>query len=177
MENYLLCGELCSSAETQRNGFNRLSPDIVVYKGRRKGSVQFVGIHRHNKQDKKYVENGVSPYFHGYPNIGKVPSRQVQLMHSLDHSNVLQFVEWYETPQHIWVITELAVGGSLAELLKQDGYLPDTILDEFVRDIVAGLNYIHSKGILYCDLQPAKVRQLPIKTKTSVQWLDDVWFV
>lgn len=78
-------------------------------------------------------------------------------MHSLDHSNVLQFTEWYETSQHIWVITELAVGGTLADLLKQDGYIPDTHLEEFVRDIVAGLNYIHSQGILYCDLQPGKV--------------------
>lgn len=78
----------------------------------------------------------------------------------MDHNNVLQFIEWYETPQHIWVITDLAVGGSLADLLKQDGFLPDACLDDFVRDISAGLNYIHSRGVLYCDLQPAKVSEV-----------------
>ncbi len=57
MENYLLCGELSScSAEA---ALNKLSPAGLLYKGRRKGSVQFVGIYRHEKQDKQYIENGV----------------------------------------------------------------------------------------------------------------------
>ncbi len=56
MENYLLCGEL----QPQEEGVSdRPTPISLVYKGRRKGSVQFVGIGRYDKQDKKYIENGV----------------------------------------------------------------------------------------------------------------------
>lgn len=82
---------------------------------------------------------------------------QVQLMHLLDHDNVLRFLEWYETPQHIWVITELAIGGSLRDILEQDGFIPGPNIGAFVSDIVAGLDYIHSRGVIYCDLQPGKV--------------------
>ncbi len=78
-------------------------------------------------------------------------------MHSLDHENVLKFREWYETPQHIWVITELAIGGSLSHILHQDGCIPGPNIHDFVRDIAAGLAFIHSRGVLYCDLQPSKV--------------------
>lgn len=78
-------------------------------------------------------------------------------MHSLDHCNILKFHEWYETPKHIWIITELASGGSLAEILEQDGALPPDEVGGFVRDIAAALNYLHCNGILYCDLQPSKV--------------------
>lgn len=78
-------------------------------------------------------------------------------MHSLDHSNVLKFLEWYETPKHIWVITELATGGSLADILEQDGSIPPPYLNDFVSDVVKGLYYLHSRNILYCDLQPRKV--------------------
>lgn len=82
---------------------------------------------------------------------------QVRIMHSLDNKNVLKFIEWYEAPQHIWVITELTVGGSLRDMLEQDGFIPLSELPNFLKDITTGLSYIHSKGIIYCDLQPSKV--------------------
>ncbi len=78
-------------------------------------------------------------------------------MHSLDHPNVLTFLEWYETSKHIWVITELANGGTLADILDQDGSLPFPLVCDFLVDITAGLNYLHSQQIVYCDLQPCKV--------------------
>lgn len=78
-------------------------------------------------------------------------------MHSLDHTNVLKFYEWYETPKHIWVITELASGGTLYEILEQDVKIPPDKVEDFIRDIASGLNYLHSVGIVYSDLQPKKV--------------------
>lgn len=80
-------------------------------------------------------------------------------MHTLDHLNVLRFYEWYETPKHIWVITELASGGVLAEILKQDVRIAPEKVGEFVKDISSGLNYLHFNDILYCDLRPQKVSQ------------------
>ena len=82
---------------------------------------------------------------------------QVRLILSLRHSNVLQFREWYETSQHVWVVTELASGGSLALLLEQDGRVALGNVPDFLSDIAAGLNYLHTKSIIYCDLQPQKV--------------------
>ena len=78
-------------------------------------------------------------------------------MHSLDHQNILKFLEWYETPKHIWVISELASGGTLAEILEQDMVIPPDKVGGFVKDIAAGLHYLHSCEVLYCDLQPKKV--------------------
>ena len=79
------------------------------------------------------------------------------MMQGLDHAHVLMFREWYETPKHIWVITELASGGTLADILEQDGCIPFPQVVDFVRDIASGLNYVHSRQIVYCDLQPHKV--------------------
>ena len=78
-------------------------------------------------------------------------------MQGLDHAHVFMFHEWYETPKHLWVITELASGGTLADILEQDGCLPFPQVVDFVRDIVSGLSYVHSRQIVYCDLQPHKV--------------------
>ena len=52
---------------------------------------------------------------------------------------------------HDWMITELA------DILEQDSCLPFPQVVDFMRDIASGLSYVHSRQIVYCDLQPHKV--------------------
>lgn len=71
MERYLLCGELSvpssgslredegedtSSASSEQETGKR----VTVYKGRRRGTVEFCGIWKHSKVVKDFVANGVS---------------------------------------------------------------------------------------------------------------------
>ena len=72
MENYLLCGELGSTAGVFPNSRASESDSnsgscselnnggCLFYKGRKKGSVEFVGIWKHSKAKKDLVANGVS---------------------------------------------------------------------------------------------------------------------
>lgn len=73
---------------------------------------------------------------------------------------MVKFLEWYETSNHLWVVTELVQGGTLADILDQDGFIPLGELAAFLVDIAAGLNFVHSAGILYCNLQPTNVGSL-----------------
>lgn len=45
----------------------------------------------------------------------------------------------------------------MASLIKQDGYLPETSVRMFSLDILAGLKYLHSMGLLHCDLRPSNI--------------------
>ena len=47
--------------------------------------------------------------------------------------------------------------GSLDDILVQDGCLPEKVVWGFIRQVAAGLQYLHRNGILYCDLRPTKV--------------------
>jgi hypothetical protein len=66
----------------------------------------------------------------------------------LDHDNVLKSLEWYEIPKHIWVITELVTGGSLADILEQDGciIIPPPHLNGFIIVIYYYLWYYQRCG-------------------------------
>lgn len=79
------------------------------------------------------------------------------MTHDISHPNVVQFHEWYETSNHLWLVVELCTGGSLADILTQDLYLPESSIRDFGLHLVTGLHYIHSLGILFHDLQPSKV--------------------
>ncbi|XP_025099125.1 serine/threonine-protein kinase ULK4-like isoform X3 [Pomacea canaliculata] len=111
----------------------------IIYKGRRKGSISFVAIHCIDKCKRPEVTN------------------TVRMTHDISHPNVVQFHEWYETSNHLWLVVELCTGGSLADILTQDLYLPESSIRDFGLHLVTGLHYIHSLGILFHDLQPSKI--------------------
>lgn len=73
MENYLLCGEIGGAVAQSSDSESSCSVEVhddscLLYKGRRKGTVNFVGIWKHSKAKKDVVANGVSAerLCHGY---------------------------------------------------------------------------------------------------------------
>uniref|UniRef100_A0A4W5KYV5 Protein kinase domain-containing protein n=1 Tax=Hucho hucho TaxID=62062 RepID=A0A4W5KYV5_9TELE len=83
MENFILYEEI---------GTGRKS---VVYKGRRKGSINFVAIVCSDKSKRHEITN------------------HVRLTHDIKHENVVTFYEWYETRNHLWLVVELCTGEML----------------------------------------------------------------
>lgn len=127
MDNFILYDEICKSDHS------------VIYKGRRKGSINFVAIH--------CVEKILRPEI----------TNLVRLTFEINHKNIIKFFEWYETSNHLWLVVELCSAGTLESILDQDICLPESSIRNFGIDICEGLFYIHSLGILFDDLIPRKV--------------------
>ena len=127
MENFVLYDELGRGEQR------------VVYKGRRKGTVNYFAIHCVEKTKRDDLQNSV------------------RISHNLSHKHIVQFYEWYETSNHLWLVVELCSGISLEGILSQDRYLPEETVRKFGRDIVEALAYLHSHNIVYCDLSPSKI--------------------
>ena len=107
-----------------------------VFKGREKKKIEYVAIKRVDKSMMDKVVN------------------EVQVMHKMDSPHTLRFHDWYETRNNLWLILEYCTGSDLETLLKQDGHLPEQSVRTFGLDMLAGLKYMHSMGILHCDIRP-----------------------
>lgn len=107
-----------------------------VFKGREKKKIEYVAIKR--------VEKSM---------MSKIVT-EVQVMHKLESPHTLRFHDWYETRNNLWLILEYCTGADLESLLKQDGNLPEASVRMFGLDILAGLKYMHTQGMLHCDLRP-----------------------
>lgn len=111
----------------------------VVYKGRKKKSIDYVAVKSIEKNRRKKVLN------------------EVRIFHSLKNRHILKFYNWYETRNHLWIIFEYCAGGDLFQLIEQDKKLPEETIKKFGRDLAQGLYYLHSNSIIYADLKPSNV--------------------
>ncbi|XP_016151979.1 PREDICTED: serine/threonine-protein kinase ULK4 isoform X4 [Ficedula albicollis] len=127
MENFVLYEEVGRGNRT------------VVYKGRRKGTINFVAVVCSDKCKRAGVANWV------------------RLTQGLTHKNIMTFYEWYETSNYLWLVVELCTGGSLESVIAQDECLPEDVVREFGVELVTGLYHIHKHGIIYCELKPGKI--------------------
>ncbi|XP_078519656.1 serine/threonine-protein kinase ULK4 isoform X2 [Lissotriton helveticus] len=127
MENFILYEEIGRGSKS------------VVYKGRRKGTINFVAILCIDKCKRGEITNWV------------------RLTHGIKHKNIVTFHEWYETSNHLWLVVELCTGGSLEVVIAQDEHLPEEVIREFGIDLVNGLYHIHNLGIIFCELTPGKI--------------------
>ena len=127
MDNFILYDEISKTESS------------VVYKGRRKGSISFVSIHCIEKCMRPEITN------------------LVRLTYEMTHKNAVKFYEWYETSNHLWLVVELCTAGNLEHILDQDECLPESSIRLFGVDVCEGLLYIHSLGLLFCDLTPRKL--------------------
>ncbi|XP_012885695.1 PREDICTED: serine/threonine-protein kinase ULK4 [Dipodomys ordii] len=127
MENFILYEEIGRGTNT------------VVYKGRRKGTINFVAILCAEKCKRPEITNWV------------------RLTYEIKHKNIVTFHEWYETSNHLWLVVELCTGGSLETVIAQDENLPEDVVRAFGADVIAGLHYLHTLGIVFCDISPGKI--------------------
>lgn len=79
--------------------------------------------------------------------------KEVAVLRSLSHSNVLRFIGVLYRDKKLHLVTEYVPGGSLKDLIHNiDSVLPWEIRIRFAKDIACGMNYLHSKNIIHRDL-------------------------
>ncbi|XP_055621389.1 LIM domain kinase 1 isoform X2 [Toxorhynchites rutilus septentrionalis] len=79
--------------------------------------------------------------------------KEVAVLRSLSHHNVLRFIGVLYKDKKLHLVTEFIPGGSLKELVHDSGLpLPWEQRICFARDISCGMSYLHSMNIIHRDL-------------------------
>ncbi|KAI8380810.1 kinase-like domain-containing protein [Blakeslea trispora] len=95
--------------------------------------------------------------------------KEVALLKTLSHTNVVRYLGLVQDKQNINIILEYAENGSLMSTLKAFGPFPEKLVASFCIKILNGLEYLHQNQVVHCDLKAANI----LTTKTGDVKLTD----
>ena len=75
--------------------------------------------------------------------INKKIEREITIMKLIQHPNVMQLFDVYETEKELFLILEHVEGGELFDYLVKRGRLPERDALEFFLQIVMGVDFCH----------------------------------
>ncbi|KAL0578853.1 mitogen-activated protein kinase kinase kinase [Marasmius crinis-equi] len=80
-----------------------------------------------------------------------------EILKDLDHSNIVNYMGYEETPSHCNIFLEYVPGGSIGSIVRQYGKLSEDMTKFFTRQILDGLVYISTKGLVHRNLHSNNV--------------------
>ncbi|KAF6762942.1 STE/STE20/YSK protein kinase [Ephemerocybe angulata] len=86
--------------------------------------------------------------------------REVTLLTQLrDAPNVTKYFGCYMDGPRVWIVMELAQGGSVLSLMKasKDGCIEEKYVSVIIREVLIGLSYLHKVPVIHRDMKAANV--------------------
>jgi len=89
---------------------------------------------------------------------------EITVMKELDHQNLVKLIDYNEDATYIkangtevkvfYLALELVNGGELFDFIAETGKFSEDVARYYFHQIVAGLEYMHTKGISHRDIKP-----------------------
>ena len=86
------------------------------------------------------------------------PKQEIQLLRTLHNNFIINFVDAFEGPAEIILVTEYLDGGELFDRIVDEEFeLLESDCCFFVRQISSGLEYLHRNHIVHLDIKVCRI--------------------
>lgn len=79
---------------------------------------------------------------------------EMQVLKSVNHPNIIQLKEIFETDTMLYIVTEVVTGGELFDRIVEKGSYSERDAALLIKKLVLSLEYLHGKNIVHRDLKP-----------------------
>jgi mitogen-activated protein kinase kinase kinase len=79
---------------------------------------------------------------------------ELSVLQELRHCNIVEYYGFEVHNHKICIFEEYCSGGSLKQRLTVGRIRDETVIQKYTRDLLAGLSYLHSRGVVHHDIKP-----------------------
>ncbi|MGH7888980.1 MAG: serine/threonine-protein kinase, partial [Thermodesulfobacteriota bacterium] len=147
-------------------GNYRISEEIgrggmgVVYKAVHQTLEKVVAVKAFSsKSSSKMSIDGLEPVIRFY--------KEAQTQARLDHPNIISVQDFLKFGDNYFIIMEYVHGESLGKILSRHGAFEPNIAISIFKQILDGIRYAHSKGVIHRDIKPSNFILTPNYVKIT----------
>jgi len=101
---------------------------------------------------------------------GVMIQQEIEIMKMLKHPNIVEFYEFFQTTDQVFVVMELVTGGELLDIVSAKGSFAPSEAAEIIREVLLAVDYMHKNGIVHRDL---KLENLLVDEKNKTVKITD----
>lgn len=98
--------------------------------------------------------------------------REVDILQQLDHPNLLKYRDHFNTPKHLYIVTEVLEGSDLLSAVLERGSYTEDDAREVMVQMLSALAYMDSKGVAHRDLKMENIVLVTESDHTRVKIID-----
>lgn len=83
--------------------------------------------------------------------------KEARTISQLDHPNIIHIHDIFRENNTAYYVMDYIEGESLAEKVKNEGALHETIATDYIKQVASALDFIHKQSINHLDVKPANI--------------------
>ncbi|ODV88515.1 hypothetical protein CANCADRAFT_17827, partial [Tortispora caseinolytica NRRL Y-17796] len=98
---------------------------------------------------------------------------ELSMLQAVHHPNIISLIDWFESRDKYYIVTQLATGGELFDRICSKGKFTEVDAADTMREVIQAVAYLHNeKNIVHRDLKPENLLYLTPDEKSPIMIAD-----
>lgn len=123
-----------------------------------KGGMGEVYLVEHMLLNKRFAVKVLSPQLTSDPEFSERFYHEATNQALLNHPNIVDVTDFIKQDEQYFMVMEYVDGHNVDELIKEKGRLSEQEALTILKEVLEGLGFAHSKGLIHRDMKPSNIR-------------------
>ncbi|KAH7364542.1 kinase-like domain-containing protein [Rhexocercosporidium sp. MPI-PUGE-AT-0058] len=97
---------------------------------------------------------------------------ELEMLQRMKHPHIVKFVDWFESRDKYYIVTQLATGGELFDRICEQGKFTEKDASQTIRQVLEAVDYLHDNNVVHRDLKPENLLYLTPKPGSDLVLAD-----
>jgi calcium/calmodulin-dependent protein kinase I len=74
---------------------------------------------------------------------------ELHMLQRLKHKHIVQFVDWFESRDKFYIVTQLATGGELFDRICEQGKFTEKDASQTIKQVLSAVDYLHKNEVVH----------------------------